>query len=313
MAKFSEVLSGIERQLVLQYLIDGNVPVTLTPVSDDYNENDESEIHSMTSRIFPIAIKAEHINVSDDGIIRLENPTQLVSELADKKVKVEFYFNRVGLFFIEKVQEDKEGLFIHLPEEINRIKDVEESYNFDFSALIYFEYKGKKDSNTVCIPWNNETLFNRPAWKSIPLENQKKAKELLEDFVAQAKIQKNAGNGIQLIPVCNYLTWKDVEKIESVQNRIKPLDILYVDHERIVFGVNNISDNFTEGSEYGLKLTFSIKDSPVLSRDVFVTSMINKVYTSKDSDKKCIDCIYTTMQEEDLRYLYEKTTKHLFV
>ena len=25
-------LSGIERELVLQYLIDGNVPVTLTPI-----------------------------------------------------------------------------------------------------------------------------------------------------------------------------------------------------------------------------------------------------------------------------------------
>ena len=27
-------LSGIERELVLQYLIDGNVPVTITPVEN---------------------------------------------------------------------------------------------------------------------------------------------------------------------------------------------------------------------------------------------------------------------------------------
>ena len=30
-------LTGIERDLVLQYLMDGNVPVTLTPVSEKEN------------------------------------------------------------------------------------------------------------------------------------------------------------------------------------------------------------------------------------------------------------------------------------
>ena len=29
-------LSGIERELVLQYLIDGNVPVTITPLENQY-------------------------------------------------------------------------------------------------------------------------------------------------------------------------------------------------------------------------------------------------------------------------------------
>ena len=30
-----EKLSGIERELVLQYLMDGNVPVTLTPINEE--------------------------------------------------------------------------------------------------------------------------------------------------------------------------------------------------------------------------------------------------------------------------------------
>ena len=37
-------LTGIERELVLQYLIDGNVPVTLTPIE---NKVDSEEIHSV--------------------------------------------------------------------------------------------------------------------------------------------------------------------------------------------------------------------------------------------------------------------------
>ena len=61
-----EKLTGIERELVLQYLIDGNVPVTLTTVEDPISsdaEDKENEIRSLTSQIFPIAIKAEHMKV----------------------------------------------------------------------------------------------------------------------------------------------------------------------------------------------------------------------------------------------------------
>ena len=41
-------LSGIERELVLQYLIDGNVPVTITPVENSSAESD-GKIHPLNS------------------------------------------------------------------------------------------------------------------------------------------------------------------------------------------------------------------------------------------------------------------------
>lgn len=305
----NENLTGIERELVLQYLIDGNIPVTLTPI-DENAETDK--IHSVTSQIFPVALKPEHIKVQTNGKILLENPPQSVIGFAGKTVKVEFYFNRVGLFFISKVEQEKNDLVIFVPESLSRIKDIPDNTDYDFSAIIYYECNNKKDINTKCIPWQNQELFTRPVWKSIPLENQKKAKEYLEKFVELAKLERNAGNGIQLIPICNYLTFKDEEKMEALQNRKKPLSILYVDHERIVFGSDNEGEKYIEGNEYGLKLSFSIKNSPVLSRDVFVTFIINKIYRVDDK-KQCIDCVYTTIQEEDLRYLYEKTTKLLFI
>ena len=96
-------LTGIERELVLQYLIDGNVPVTLTPIEEELSsdsEDKELEIRSLTSQIFPVAIKGEHIKVKKNGEILLENPVQSVASFAGKTVKVEFYFNRVGLYFI---------------------------------------------------------------------------------------------------------------------------------------------------------------------------------------------------------------------
>lgn len=302
-------LSGIERQLVLQYLIDGNVPVTLTPLTQDI---DDEAVHSLPSQIFPVALKPDHIKVTENGKIYLENPNQSVMGFADKNVKVEFYFNRVGLFFISKVTLEGDKLVLFLPEVVDRIKDEEETVDYDFSALIYFECKNKHEIDTLCVPWQNQELFVRPAWKSIPLENQINAKQYLEEFVNLAKIEKNVGNGIQLVPVCNYLTYKEKEKIQSIQNRKEPLSILYVDHERIVLGLKDL-EQYNQNDEYGLKLSFSIKNSPILSRDIFVTFRINKIYQNKENNKFCLDCIYTTIQEEDLRYIYEKATKKLFI
>lgn len=308
-----ETLSGIERELVLQYLMDGNVPVTLTPVNEEKSNKDNESVHSLASQIFPVALKPEHMKVQKNGKIHLENPPQSVVGFAGKTVRVEFYFNRVGLYFSSVVDKDKKGLYILVPESLDRIKDVEEKTDYDFSAVLFFECNNKKDINTICVPWEHEVLFSRPVWKSIPLENQKKAKEYLEQFVEKAKVKKNAGNGIQLIPVCNFLTYDGGQKMQAVENRVMPLNILYVDHERMVCGSVNENDTYETGHEYGLKLRFSIKNSPILSRDIFVTCVVNNVYTDEDGKRKCIDFVYTTLQEEDLRYLYEKATKRLFV
>lgn len=291
--------------------MDGNIPVTLTPIEEKDSNSDN--IHPVTSQVFPIALRPDNIKVQKNGKIMLENPPQSVLGFEGKTVKVEFYFNRVGLYFISKVTQEKKGLAIFIPDSISRIKDVIEESDYDFSAILYFECNAKKELNVKCYPWEKEELFTRPVWKSIPLENQKLAKKYLETFVEQAKIEKNAGNGIQLIPICNYLTFFENKKIEAMQDRAKPLSILYMDHERIVFGSDNKDENYSAGNEYALRLSFSIKNSPILSRDIYVTCIINKIYTNEENTKKCLDCTFTTMQEEDLRYIYEKATKRLFI
>ncbi len=306
-------LSGIERTLVVQYLTDGNVPVTLTPVEETLNSDEV--IHSLTSQIFPVAIKGEQVQVSHKGEIVLENPPQAIRRFANKNVRVEFYFNRVGLYFISKVFEndENENLSLSIPPVIERIIDTTEEKNYDFIALIYFDCKTKKELNIHCVPHEEIELFERPAWKIIPLENQKAAKNLLETFVEEAKVEKNAGNGIQLIPVCKYLTEPKSEHLEAMQDRPEEPSILYVDHERLLLGMTSKACTFFKNEEYGIKLIFSIKKGPILTRDIFVTGIVNKIYRSSDGKLSCVDFKYTTMQEEDLRFLYEKTTSTLFI
>ena len=92
----------------------------------------------------------------------------------------------------------------------------------------------------------------------------------------------------------------------------KPFSILFVDHERLVVGMETQSCTFFANEEYGIKLSFSIKRGPILTRDIFVTSIVNKIYRSGDGLYSCVDFRYTTLQEEDLRFLYEKATSTLF-
>lgn len=304
-------LSGIERSLVVQYLTDGNVPVTLTPVEDSLGSDEI--IRSLTSQIFPVAIKGDKVQVSNKGEILLEDPPDAARRFLNKTVKVEFYFNRVGLYFHSKVQENDDGLALSIPPVIDRILDTVEEKNYDFSALIYFECKTKKELSIRCVPDESVELFVRPAWKIIPLENQKSAKQLLEQFVEDAKVEKNAGNGIQLVPVCKYLTEPKPERVEAMQDRPEEPSILFVDHERLVLGMTSKACTFFKGEEYGIKLIFSIKKGPVLTRDIFVTGDVNKIYRSTDGTLSCVDFKYTTMQEEDLRFLYEKATSTLFI
>lgn len=306
-------LSGIERELVLQYLIDGNIPVTLTVQNENQENDSEDEIHSLTSQVFPIAIKAEHLTVQKNGDIELKNPPDVVKNFVGKNVKVEFYYNRVGLYFYSPVRAKNDNLILKIPNIINRITDEVEEKKYDFSSLIYIECKTLKELSLNCIPYDDLKLFERPVWKIIPLENQKKAKNLLEKFVETAKVEKNIGNGLQLIPICRYLTDDKIKKMEAMENRQKSLNILYVDHERIVMGYDFTTYNFTLKDDYGLKLSFLLKQGPITSRDIFVTAIVNKIYKTEDEKKFCVDFKYTSIQEEDLRFLYEKATKNLFI
>lgn len=306
-------LSGIERELVLQYLIDGNVPVTITPVENSSAESD-GKIHPLNSAVFPVALNAGQISVLKEGIILLKNPPKTVSAFLDKEVKVEFYFNRVGLFFITRLKAVSAGSALVIPAEINRIQDVEVQQKYDFSAVLHYAVQDGSIQEFSCVPAQGFQLFSRPVWSSIRLENQKKAKEYLELFVSSAKETGKAGNGIQLVNVCRYVAEEQPEVFEAVQGRVKPFDILFVNHERIVLGFRkNEAVQLSAGCEYDITMKFSLKSTPSITRDIAVSCRADFVYSDSDGTKFCADCSYTKLHEEDCRFLYEKATSLLFI
>ena len=271
-------LTGIERELALQYLMDGNVPVTVTLVGEEKND----EVHHVLSEVLPVVVQSSQMTLLKNEIIVLKEPAENVTSLVEKIVRIEFYFHSVGLFFETTIKKIKQGLAFVVPEVIHRVKNIAaEKQVYDFFASIYYSCSNKSTVNFDCVPEKDFSLFEKPVWKSIPLENQMLAKTYLEQFVSEARLNKVSGTGIQLIPICKYLSTVK-STLQELQGVVKPFAILYVDHERIVLG--NDSENFplVKGTEYALKLSFSLKEGP-------------------------------TLQEEDRRFLYEKATKKLFV
>ena len=309
-----KVLSGIERQLVLQYLIDGNVPVTITPFeSEEKNDGEVSEIQPLSSAVFPVAIKAEQISVLKEGIILLMNSPKNIDAFTGKKVKVEFYFNSVGLYFISEMKSVSSGPALVIPSDINRIEDNFVEQRYDFSAKL-FTSQEETQTPLTCIPAKGFKLFSRPAWSSIQLEKQEEAKNYLEKFVEDAKKSQKAGNGIQLVNICRYMVEEQKESVEAVQGRVKPFDILFLNHERFVFGfTKNEVFSIENGNEYRIKISFALRDSPVFTRDINVQIRADSVYSDKTGKKICADCTYIDLKEEDTRFLYEKATSLLFI
>jgi len=304
-------LSGIERQLVLEYLVDGNVPVTVTPLDKIIDSKNPDEVPGVSSGIFPVAIRSEQVDVIKQGIILLKNPSESVNSFAGKDVKVQFYFNKLGLYFISQMKQVSAGLALVIPDEICKVEEISAPKENKYSAVLYFEAGEKKQQvNILCDFDKNYPLFVTPKWSDVKEDDQVKVKEYLENAVMTSKSSgKSVGNGLLLIPVCNFLATNKKES-SSVEGRAGRTKIIYIDHERIVFAANK--DDMLVGldTEYAMKISFPLdRAGPIKERSVYVLFTADQVFESEDKSNICAVCHYTSIKEEDIRFLYELSDK----
>lgn len=313
-------LTKIERELVLQYLMDDNVPLTVTlekkPEQNDVEMVDEKipvpekENRIPASAVFPVAIPSEQIKVLNQGIILLKNPARTVLPFLGKLVKVQFYFNHLGLYFITTMKECSQGLAIVIPSSIKRIPEVFSKSDYDFSGTI--SYKAENSVVEIdCVPMKGYRIFSTPKWSEIPEENQHEAKSLLEKFVQEVKSgQANPiGNGIQLLSIVRYLSEKNIFPQEPVEGRVKPFFIIFADDKRIVLACAENSENLDSELKYNLSLFFTLSENKLLKRTVQVECSIEKIYENENSKNvKCFSLKYENLKEEDSRFLYERIT-----
>lgn len=311
-------LTGIERQLVLQYLIDGNVPVTVTEIQSsdngtNFKDNTEQtepkkNIKNISWGVFPVALHGEQLTVLSQGIILLKNPPEAVKNFDGKEVRVQFYFNKLGLFFITKMKSIKSGLALVIPEKIKKIEEEPEKESGNFSATLFYE-SGKKtgELNIKCGFITEYKLFVQPKWSDIKEEYQTKAKKYLEKAVMTSRsIGNSIGNGLHLINVSKYLSQEQLNEETSIEGRKTPPAIIYIDHEKIVFAGKKENITLEIGLEYAIKLGFPIVNSPIKERTVYLTFVVENIFENDETTKACAICKYTSIKEEDVRYLHDK-------
>ena len=300
-------LTGIERQLVLEYLMDGNVPVTVTPVENAPQGATGKGVHE-ASRIFPVALRAAQMTVLNQGIILLKDAPESVQSFDGKQVRVQFYFNKLGLYFVTTLKRTSTALALVIPAVIHRVQDVAEPHQSDCSAVLYYETGSRTGSVHVACGFDGAyPLFTEPRWSDVDESEQRAAKAYLEKAVASSRSSGTAiGNGLFLIPVCRYLAHDAAEDAEIRANadHAAPPTVLYVSHERIVLGCTLGGYRLTAGSEYALKLGFPLQ-TPVRERTVYLTCRAEAAYESDDGKRTCAVCRYTSIKEEDVRFLYD--------
>lgn len=314
--KDSTQLTGIERQLVLQYLMDANVPVTVTEEPDFASEKDledkkadkEPEIRTVASGVFPVALPGEQLTVLDQGIILLKNPPESVKVFNGKRVRVQFYFNRLGLYFITTVKNVKSGLALVIPAVINKIQEKKSVASEKFSALLCFSTSNSSSGTSVnCGFLEDYPLFVNPKWSDIEEENQIEAKNYLERFVMLFRsVGKAMGNGLFFISVVRFLSDKKTDAVSSVEGRKNPPKIIYIDGERLVFAAKKEDILLKKGEEYSVVLSFPIEKGPVKERTVYAIFIVEDVFEDSQQKKACAVCTYTDIKKEDVRYLEDK-------
>ncbi|MBQ6057255.1 MAG: hypothetical protein IJL34_06260 [Treponema sp.] len=298
-------LTGIERQLVLQYLMDGNVPVTVTEILPVPSEEEKGKIKSIAG-VFPVAVRHDQMEVLDQGIILLKNPAETVKSFDGKNVKVQFYFNKLGLYFETQMKSVRSGdLALVIPAVIKKVEERVKKSSDSFNAVIYWEGQGSNDIK--CGLLDDYPTFVTPKWSDVPEEDQVTAKRYLENAVMHSKtVGKSIGNGLFLLSVCRFLAQKNESQESSIQDRKNPPDIIYIDSERIVFAGPARNNIFTESGEYALILGFPIASGPIKERTVYITARADSIFTDDDNTKYCAVCDYKSIKEEDQSFLEDK-------
>lgn len=264
-------LTGIERQLVLEYLMDGNSPVTLTLIKE---ENDSSHDTAPVSAVFPVALRAEQLKVFNQGIILLKNAPESASVFLGKAVKVQFYFNRLALYFVSRVQSVSAGLALVIPSVISKIEDKISSSNSGFSIVVFYE-NGSKNGQKIDIRCRFDERF--------PLFVKSDFKKIVD----------------------RYLSEKVQEEVESIEGRLHAPKVIYLDSRSIVFAAKKSEMSLAHGRQYALLLRFPIA-GPIKERKVFLTCIIEDMFENYDCNRLCACARFSSIREEDERFLSDK-------
>ncbi len=163
----NNVLSGLERDIVVSYLCEDDVPFTLVPSQP-------------AERIFSFVTGIGGVQVLSEGIILFTDSFALPVDLVNSLVEIRFYFRKLGLSFSGRVSRTKTGaLAVVVPKEILRLADSVSPMESPFACRLFLGESFSGDC-LDCRQWNGFPLFVPQAWRSIPEPPSKNLQKNME-------------------------------------------------------------------------------------------------------------------------------------
>ena len=266
-------LSGIERQLVLDYIRDGNAPLTLSLANAHLPANSLP-----SSTLFHVAARDEQVKAMAQGVILLQDSENKAAFFAGKTVTVNFYFNRLALFFETRAQPVPGGLVLALPDFICKVEDKMENQKNAFSVVVYYESSSRKASGK-----SRKTDISCDFDEAYPLFFESDYMELVNKCLSQ-KIKKER---------------------EAIAGRIHSPKLVYFDRKRMLFLSDRGEMPFVPDCEYACLVSFPL-EGPVRERKVYLSFVIEDLYESFDRSRLCACARISSIQEEDSRFISDK-------
>lgn len=295
--KSGNELNAMEREMVLQYIKNQDAQITVnleTPPCEEIVCNEA---------IFPVGIPTEKLSVYPNGAFVFDYSVRAIEPFVDKNVRVQFYYNHLGMYFISKLVKTVEGYAVIVPPKLHKMGDVKSYSKDNFTATISYTVQGEKDMQVLCVPDKNYDLFSKPKWKNVESYLQSAMQQYYERFVYDLS-PSETDDISYLISVCRYIT-KPVE-IEPVEGTAKPFSIIYIDTNRIVLAcTGEPALPLKNSSEYKLNLQFEIFATDFFKRSIETNLEITDIYSGKNK-QRCFVCKISNLQSEDERFIFEK-------
>lgn len=271
-------ITGIEKELIFEHLIDSCAPVTLIPQEFPSSQNSFALSFFIASKKEQLQYIHEKIVLLHDG--NLAAYSELKALLYGKQIRVQFYYNRLALYFDSKAvkiqlpksysrQKAQTALGFILPDFINKVEDSLSEEKTAFTVTLFIQ----SPQGLLCTFDKRFPLFFKCDYKE---------------------------------QVSRFLREKEEEKTESIKGRIHAPKIIYIDCQRIVFASSKTDMSLSHGCEYALLLKFPLQ-GPCKNRNVYISCIINEIYENEHLNLVCACSRISVIQEEDRRFLSEMT------
>lgn len=234
-----------------------------------------------------------------------------------KKLRVDFYYNGLGVYFYSKVSIFENSFCLFLPDEFFNISEKLSAENPKISVTLYYPLRSQRKfpaQNFLPIKCLvDEKIFEKPRLEIENSENPDEAEfdssvktwilNLLENDKENLE-NLDLGNGLFLVSVGKYILKKSSQRIEPLQGRKKTLEVIFLDETRIVFASEKENMILALNEKLKIRLKFPLP-SPLKSRDVNFSIEVFHFFENPETSRVCADCKITEIKEEDKRFLSE--------